>query len=541
MAGFIHLPHSLDELHEDLLLGNGNSDHILVGQDGIILSVVDIEHSELAVGVAERSSLNQLTVGVSVDSSTGIQLLRARHLEGTSELHSELSVLGLLGDTKHARKLYTSVEHDLGGTTVRVLTDVELIAVVRAKIEVVTTCLPRSIMAVDDVGGVGDGNIVRPGKFAEHQAETAFHLVLIEDGEGVRVEHTNVKTLVALDSASRLQLALGTEGNGVALFVEVDHNGMDTAIDDAGEDHHHTGATDVVHIEEVVRKRPGQGDHIASSDDVAGDSAQASTHVVVSTSGVVTSDGDDEVIVVQTSHTVESVAIEHGEGLRHGKIGSLALSLPASHTGLHPISVLVDEGEGGVGDVINVRILVIIVGKGVGRSEEEVHGHDVVLTLHIHSQRKKLLVSDHDELVVGDSHNIIQTLDVHGHRVDLSSITLPGVLEGRHSTIISDESHHVVEVTHLHMLHGVVEGFSRNIAVDGGSSTRVSISISVNRDGHSRGEGDKLGEIGEIIAVELALDHILLVMAKLPQPTLLHSPRLTQLMMKADRTRIPER
>ena len=303
--------------------------------------------------------------------------------------------------------------------------------------------------------------------------------------------------------------SLGTPRDGVLLAVVVQDDGVDTSVSKAGEDHHHTASANVIHIEEVVRHSPRKGNHITSSDDVVLDRAEASTHVVRATSSVVSSDGNDEVILVQTGHTVEGVTIEHGERLRDSELDTLSLSLPASHAGLHSGSLLVDDGEGGVGQVINVRPLIIIVLQSVRLSEEEVDLDSVIHTIEVHGQRQELSISDNDETVATNLDDIIHTLDFHGHVIDLQRDSLPGGSEGSHTSVVHSQSNEVVQITNLNVSHGVLRGLSSDITVDGGSGTGVGITISVNGHGLTGSEGNELRPVGEVVAVQLVLDSTL--------------------------------
>lgn len=152
----------LDELQEDLLLGDGETNDVLVGENSVRLEVVLVEGTEVTAGVTERSSLNQITARVGVDRASRSELLRARDLEGTSELDGQLALVSLLGNTEHARKHHTSVEHHHTSVLLSaVLSNHEIHGTVIDHIEVVVQVALHSPRSADDVSRAGDGDIVR--------------------------------------------------------------------------------------------------------------------------------------------------------------------------------------------------------------------------------------------------------------------------------------------------------------------------------------------------------------------------------------------
>ena len=191
-------PRGLQELHVDLVLGHSDSHQVVLAEERSVGSVL-VEQAGLSVGHSEGSSLQQLSLGVGVDGTTGRESLLGGHLEHSGELDGELAVLGLLGDTEGARQHHSVVHKHAVLVRDAVLQNHEVAHSALAEI-----VREGARGEADHEGGRGHRDIPRGGHRAEHQAESVDDLVLVEHGERRGRENAHVDLLGVEDRAAVL-------------------------------------------------------------------------------------------------------------------------------------------------------------------------------------------------------------------------------------------------------------------------------------------------------------------------------------------------
>ena len=552
LLGFHRVPQSsikfsallgLQELHVDLSLGHSHAHQVGLAEERIVRSTL-IEHTGLSVGHTEWSSLQQLSLGVGVDSSSRSESLFGGDLEHTGELDGELALLGLLRNTKGTRQHHTIVNEHTVLVRHTVLQNHEIAHSTLAKI-----IRERSRCQTDHVGRRGHRNIQRGRHRAEHQTEFANDLVLVEHGERGRGQNAHIDLLREEHRPSVLDDARRSERDIVLLPIEVNHHSVHRVLTGVREHHHHVLEVEVVQIHVVMRHGPRQILPSSDLNRIALDRAQHHRHSreierrVEQTAG----SGDNEVVRVHASHLVELIAVTHMR-LRlqdHLSVGSNALQLSLRHIEIHV--ALIDQSYRGVGQIINVGILIFVHSVHLrGDTELEVHAQPFVLQSHNHSQRQQLVRTDNDERFAIHRHHFTHSTHLSRRscgKISLSQlhlVVIKGSKEGGDTSIEHSQRHKVVQLSQLHIVHAVGNGMFSNVAVNSSSSTRPSISSAINAHRHSRLEvGDVLKE-WEIIAVHLVLDLLLNVSILVEKQTALQNPRLTQEKIKAKRTRIIE-
>ena len=516
-----HATNRLLVLHVDLLLGDGDADQVVVREDAVVSPVELVEDSEVAVHVSERRSLDQLSLRVRVDGAAGRQLAVSRHLEHAGELHRQLALLSALRDTEHAGNHHAAVELHGGGSALHlaVLADHEVAPALRAQVEVVAREAVVSPRTVDDVGGRDDHDVQRGRDSAQHHHQSMHRLVLVEHRERHGTQHADVHLAPARDRTAVLNGALTAEEDLVVFAVEVQHGRLDGAGSLLRIHDHHITGTHVVHVEEVLGDRPGQTHPLAHRDlAVVADGAQTRLHdgpvvllLVLSAGG-----GDDEMLGVHSSDAVELVAVVRHRLRADVQLGILALARPATGAHVQLVTSLVHHGEGCVGQRVHVGPLVVGVGHRHVLSEGERHLHVVTSALRLHRHREQVLRTHHDEvlLVVVHGNHVVHltVLAVHGGkrlRHHLIRVALERHLERGHASVVHGHQHEVRELQHLHVLHRLGHGLRSDVAVDGGSGSGEGMAMTVDGNGGAGSEGDELVKVGELIAVDLLLNHVL--------------------------------
>ena len=260
-----------------------------------------------------------------------------------------------------------------------------------------------------------------------------------------------------------------------------------------------------------------------------------------------TGDGHDEVIFVDTGNTVEAEASEGIDGSREFEGSRRAFTLPGTNTSVNAVTVFVTQSEGGVAQSVDMRPSVIVVLELDG-----ITGNDIDLDLTVFvsgdrdGERKEFSGTDDDEMFVSKLDNIaddtVITTDLR--KLDfLNSMfsNIPGTSEGGGTTVVDGEGHEVVQFSQLDVSHVLVTDIISNVKVNGGTSTRENITITINVDGSTGSELDVLIKEVELVGVELSLNGRLDMSENVPQSTALQNPKLTKEQMTATRTKMMER
>ena len=192
--------------------------------------------------------------------------------------------------------------------------------------------------------------------------------------------------------------------------------------------------------------------------------------------------------------------------------GLVALD-PGARAHQQVVLVLVDHGEGGVRQLVHVRVLVVVVLQRVRLTEVEGDAHLAVLSLHVHLQGQDLLGADDDEATARSHGNHVVdmaglALLRHGELLSLHGqlVALPGASHDGHATVVDEQVHAPVELSHLDVVHVVVDSLVGHVAVDGGSRTRPSVALTINAHGGARSDLDPAVKVGEVVGVALVLN-----------------------------------
>ena len=140
----------------------------------------------------------------------------------------------------------------------------------------------------------------------------------------------------------------------------------------------------------------------------------------------------------------------------------------------------------------------------------------VIGAIHLHRQGKKEQPSDDDEvlvLLVHGNHVVHQTILRSDGRqrngLHLIRKALERHLERGHAAVVHRQKHVVRELAHLQILHRLGHGLRSDVAVNGGSGSGEGMALTVDGNGGAGSESDELVIVGELIAVDLLLNHVL--------------------------------
>ena len=174
--------------------------------------------------------------------------------------------------------------------------------------------------------------------------------------------------------------------------------------------------------------------------------------------------------------------------------------------------VLVDQSEGLVVQIVDVRVLVVVVLQRDRSALREGHSHHAVLELDLRSDRKQFSRTHDDEALATHAHHVVNLTRLSLQRrsqvevVERHGVAVEGEHVGVHASVVHHHRRIEAQLSDLRVRHLLRYRVDTDIAVDGDSGSRERIAIAINRHRHAHLQAIRPVPGGEFVRVELVLD-----------------------------------